>query len=261
MSFDLLSWIALATAVGVGAFVQAAVGFGFGIVATPVALGVIGSVEAIAVMVGVHLVQAVLVVPRVARDAPRRLLLTLMAASLIGMPAGLIVLGQLDLPTLRLVVGVSLLAFTAYLTWREFASRSAPTVARDAAIGAGGQSPALTTVAASAGAIAGGLTALLVMPGPPVAILGGWLRMSPQTFRALMLTFMSFCYVATAALFAVVGRATHDVMLTTAILAPVVAVATLAGGALSGRLGDQRHRAAILLICALSGIYALASAL
>jgi len=252
-----LAWTALAIAVSAGAFVQASVGFGFGLVATPVALAAIGSAEAIAVLIGAHVVQAVMICPRLLPDAPRRLLIVMVVGALVGMPLGLLVLDGLDIAALKRIVGISLLAFTAFLFWREISQQPASLTTDVGKTNA----PDVATLSASgiAGLFAGSLTALLVMPGPPVAILGGWLRLPAERFRSLILSFMGVCYVASAALFAVNGRMTSSVMVTIVWLAPAVALATVAGLMLASYLSGRRHRFAVLALCTVSGLYALAS--
>ena len=117
MEFD--SFAAMALAVMLGAGVQAAIGFAFGLIAAPVLLVVIGSGAAIQVLVVVHLVQSLMLVPRLWHLADRRILITLMLASVIGFPIGLLVFLSLDLTALTLAVGISLILFALLLAARE----------------------------------------------------------------------------------------------------------------------------------------------
>ena len=121
MEFD--SFAAMALAVTLGAGVQAAIGFAFGLIAAPVLLVAMGSGAAIQVLVVVHLVQSLMLVPRLWHLAPRKILVTLMLASVVGFPIGLLVFLSLDLTALTLAVGISLMVVARYLRLSSGASR------------------------------------------------------------------------------------------------------------------------------------------
>ncbi|HUS97223.1 MAG TPA: sulfite exporter TauE/SafE family protein [Hyphomicrobiaceae bacterium] len=237
-----------------GAAVQAATGFGFALLAAPIYLTAMGSSTAMQVLVAVHLVQSAMLVPGLWRQAPRRLLVLLCAGGIFGFPVGLAVFLSLDLKTLTLVVGITMLAFSALLAARELRwLRFGPPDGSEARA----SGPAII----GAGGIAGLLTAVLVTPGPPVIILNGWLRLSKDQSRALSLTFFAFCYVAVAAMHTIWGGMTLASWKLAAMLSPLVIVGTLAGDAFAKRLSEAKFRLFVLAIAGLSGCYALLSGL
>ncbi|MGI9408940.1 MAG: sulfite exporter TauE/SafE family protein, partial [Hyphomicrobiaceae bacterium] len=237
MEFD--SFAAMALAVTLGAGVQAAIGFAFGLIAAPVLLVAMGSGAAIQVLVVVHLVQSLMLVPRLWHLAPRRILVTLMLASVVGFPIGLLVFLSLDLTALTLAVGISLIAVALLLAAREAGYLHMADIRPD-------KVPRWAT--ATTGVVTGILTAVLVMPGPPVMILNGWMRMPKDESRALSLTFFAFCYVMTTLLHMTAGGMPLSAWTTVAYLAPFVVVGTLIGTRVAAYLSEGWFRFLLLVV-------------
>ena len=252
MHLDVGTFAIIALAVTVGAGAQAAIGFAFGLIAAPVLIVAMQSGAAIQVLVVVHLVQSAMMVPGLWRQAPRRLIWLLGAGSVIGFPLGLLVFVSLDLPTLTLVVGLSLVLFSAMFALRETGYLHMKEVQPDAV-------PSWVLVAT--GVATGFLTSVLVMPGPPIMILNAWMRLSKDVSRALSLTFFAFCYVMVTLLHATLGGMPASAWQIAAMLAPFVVVGTLAGKALAPHLTEAWFRLAVLVVAAVSGGYAVWSAL
>ncbi len=243
---------ALIVATGLGAAAQAATGFGFAIIAAPVFLWVFDSTAAIPILVALHVVQSILLVPRVWHAAGRWHLSRLVMGAGIGCPLGLWLLTGADTRQLKLGVGVTILAVLGLLLWRH--RRLAGSSATDAA------SDISTASTMTAGCAAGALTALLVMPGPPLMV---YFLRHPQAAaatRALTLTFFAICYVAVTAANVTLGLLDGRSIAVLAILAAPVALGTLAGWSLARRIDDRHMRNIMLALLALSGIGALASA-
>ncbi len=249
---DVESFAVMALAATVGAGVQAAIGFAFGLIAAPVLLVAMQSGAAIQVLVVIHLVQSLMMVPRLWRQAPQRMLALLTLGSLFGFPLGLAVFMSLDLTALTLVVGVSLIIFSGMFALRETGHLRIAELPPEAL-------PRWSLLLT--GLVTGFLTAVLVMPGPPVLILNAWTRLSKDVSRALSLTFFAFCYVLATVLHATVGAMPASAWSTAALLAPFVVVGTLVGAYMSERLSEARFRLAILCVAAVSGAYAVWSAL
>lgn len=247
---DTEAFIVMAVAATVGAGVQAAVGFAFGLIAAPVLLVAMNSSAAIQVLVVIHLVQSAMLVPKLWRQAPRSLLVKLIIGSLFGFPIGLAVFMALDLRALTLTVGFSLLAFAVLLVLRETGRLKVASISHE-------KLPTWSTIVT--GAATGFLTAVLVMPGPPIMVLNAWTAMEKELSRALSLTFFAFCYVMVTAMHATMGGMPASAWVTAAALAPFVIIGTLVGARLSSRLSEGRFRAAILCIVVFSGIYAIAA--
>ncbi|MEZ5842403.1 MAG: sulfite exporter TauE/SafE family protein [Hyphomicrobiaceae bacterium] len=246
--------IALATAAFAGAFVQAATGFGFALIAAPAFLWLMSSTTALQVLVAIHVVQSVMLAPRLFAFAPRRLLIWLVLGSLIGLPLGLWLFLSLDLRALKLALGVTMLAFAALLVAREHGLLDRLARPKDVEV-------VPRWIVAVAGAAAGFLTAVLIMPGPPVILLAAWLGLPKLESRALSLTFFTVCYVIVTAMHASSGTMTAATWYLVFVLSPAVAVGTLAGNRLAAGLSERRFRYAILAITGLSGVAALLSVL
>ncbi|HRD78122.1 MAG TPA: sulfite exporter TauE/SafE family protein, partial [Hyphomicrobiaceae bacterium] len=243
---------ALGAASFVGALVQAATGFGYAILAAPVFLWAMNSTRAMAVLVGLHLVQSAMMVPRLLQHVDRRRLGLLAAGALVGCPLGLAILLRLDLSVLKIAVGIVILLAAALLIAREIGL-----------IGARPRSeasprPALT---GATGIASGLLTALLVMPGPPLMLLAAADRLPRDVTRALSLTFFALCYAFVTALYTASGTFDREAALVTLLLAPTAALGTLIGARAANALGESRFRAAVLTLLVLSGAGALAAGL
>ncbi|MGI9522689.1 MAG: sulfite exporter TauE/SafE family protein [Hyphomicrobiaceae bacterium] len=249
---DPATFVVVAAAITVGAAVQAALGFAFGLIAAPVLLMALQSGTAVQVLVVVHLVQSIMLVPGLWRSAPRALLRPLIASSLIGFPLGLLIFLHLDLTTLTLAVGLSLVVFSLLLSAREAGWLEFSAVAPE-------QLPRWSLV--MTGMATGVLTALLVMPGPPVILLNAWMRMKKDVSRSLSLTFFAFCYVMVTLLHATAGAMPYSAWLTALSLAPFVVAGTIAGQCVAARLSEGRFRIAILVVALTSGLYTTYSAL
>jgi uncharacterized membrane protein YfcA len=241
-----------------GALVQAVTGFGFAILAAPVFLWVLGSTTAIPILVALHVVQSAMLVPGVLAHAPRDELARLGAGALVGAPLGFLALGALEVRQLKIAAGLAILAVAALMAWR----RRKPPVRLDtgedtahAALGAASAASVAT------GAASGALTALLVMPGPPLMVHLMRRPILPETARALSLTFFGACYVGVLAMSLAAGQlAARDIMLVALLSAPV-ALATVAGRRLGPRLLGRHFVAVLNVLLVLAGLGALASAL
>lgn len=249
MDWSALLLLSLATFAG--ALVQAATGFGFAIIAAPVFLWVMNSTAAIAVLVALHVVQSAIVVPRLWPKASRWHLKRLALGAVAGCPFGVWLLTGMDVRALKLAVGVVILGVIGLLVWRECAAggRARP---------AGGKSSGGTTLAT--GVLSGALTALLVMPGPPLMVYFMRDRHAGDAVRALSLSFFALCYVAVTAAFALLGMLDGRALWMAAMLAPAVLLGTVAGLAAAGLFSDAELRLALLALLFLSGIGAIASA-
>lgn len=139
------------------------------------------------------------------------------------------------------------------LIWRELSTAAR---SRAAVAGSGTGRAAVVT-----GALSGALTALLVMPGPPLMVYFMRERHAPDAVRALSLSFFALCYVAVTAAQVVGGALGTGALLKVALLTPAVILGTLAGLALARHFTDWGLRMAILALLFLSGVGAIASAL
>ena len=244
---------AMAAATFVGALVQAATGFGFAILAAPVFLVAMNSPAAIPILVALHVPQSLMLVPGIWHRASRWHLKRLVLGAVFGCPVGLWLFAGANVRALKLTVGCLILAVIALLLVREGVARR-----RRHVVNAAGHGTPATLIT---GTIAGAMTALLVMPGPPLMVYFMGARQGADALRALSLSFFALCYVAVAAANIVTGQMPRASWMAVGMLTPAVIAGTLAGTTLGGRLSEAGMRLAILVLLFLSGAGAIASAL
>ncbi len=242
-----------------GAVVQAATGFGFAIVAAPLFLVAMNSHAALQVLVVVHLVQTMMMLRGVWPLVPRRIFKALVLGALVGSPLGLLLFMRLDVNGLKLAVGVLILLFTSLLIAREAGWFARKPAARPSDEGvAEGEASALGYLT---GAASGAMTALLVMPGPPLMLHLSHAPLAHANARALAVSFFGLCYLFVTALNTFWAGMGDGVWWLALGLAPVVYAGTLIGLRLSRYLTQGAFRAAVLVLLVLSGVGAILSAL
>lgn len=242
-----------------GAVVQSATGFGFAIVAAPMFLVAMNSHAALQVLVVVHLVQTTMMLRGVWSLVPMHLLKTLVAGALIGSPIGLLVFMRLDVDALKLTVGVLILLFTTLLIVRELGWLSR--MPADHASGDTRDEGAPRPLATLTGAVSGAMTALLIMPGPPLMLYLSHAPLPHARARALAVAFFGLCYLLVTALNTFWAGMGDGVWWLALALAPVVYVGTLTGLRLSRYLTQGGFRVAVLVLLVLSGLGAILSAI
>ncbi|MDX2155197.1 MAG: TSUP family transporter [Hyphomicrobiaceae bacterium] len=244
----------LAAGAAAGALIQAATGFGFAIIAAPVFLGVLESTTAIPILIALHIVQCVMVVPPAWSRAPRRELGRLVIGAAAGAPLGFLLLGHLDVRQLKLAAGSVILIAAALIAARRL-------LPPPAAIPATQDGGARRGAAIATGAAAGALTALLVMPGPPLMIHLMCRPVAPDEARSLALTFFAVCYVAVLGLSLAAGKLGVAEWRLIGLLALPVVVGTVMGRGLARALADRYFAPVLNVLLVLAGLGALLSAL
>ena len=225
------------------AFVQGVTGFGSALVAMPLLAPVVGVREAAALVALLSLaVNFALLLPA-RRELPWRRVAPLLAGSLAGIPAGVLLLAGTDPRLARGLLGISLVA-TSLAMLR----------ARHPTIGPG-KGPALAL-----GAIAGLLGGAFNINGPVVTLYAaarGWGR--EETHPALQLYFLASGLLIVA-LHGVAGVTSRQVLLASAVSMPALGLGSIAGWAVHRRVSEERYRRLLLLTLLASGAAFLAAA-
>lgn len=250
---------ALAVVSFLGATVQAATGFGFAILTVPFFLLIMGSLAAIQVTAVTNLALSVMLVPLLFRDAPRSLLLALIAGSIVGFPAGLALFRAADLASMKLLVGGFITAFALLLTWRELLS--APGDGEEEGEPDGQPFVSRPVAEFGVGAASGLMAAALAMPGPAVMLYLAMRRPGKRISRAVTLTLFGFSYGAVSILHTIWGGMDAGTWLLALALVPFVLAGAFAGSKAVRHLSEGRFRAAVLAILLASGLYAMWTAL
>lgn len=256
MELTAIGLLLLAAATAAGAFVQAATGFGFAILAAPIFLAVIGSTTAVPILVALHIVQSAMLVPRIWPDVPGGAFRALLAGAALGCPLGLVLFRALDIGHLKVAAGAVILLAAALLAVRRRRSPDLQTPPPRDTGTANARAAGIVT-----GLLSGALTAVLVMPGPPLMVQLMQQPLPPTAARALSLAFFAACYVAVLVLYLATGALDRGAWWTVLVLAAPVALGTLAGRGFAARLADRHFIAALNVLLVLAGLGAIASAL
>ena len=228
--------------IGFAAVTQSIVGFGYALLVVPVLTVLLGPKVAVVASTAVGAVLVAWNAWRWCHDIRWREATTVSAAALVAMPIGLAVLTHANDQTLRAIVGITILVFTVWL-WR------------------GLHLPQGRRTEVVAGFTSGALAASVGTNGPPVVIAFQAVGMEPAPFRATL----QFCFFVQAtvafALFWSRGLVVADVGSTFVVGMPAAVIGALIGDRIAPRVHQGPFRAWILVLLALSGVLALASAL
>jgi uncharacterized membrane protein YfcA len=244
--------VAVAVVVLLGAAVQSATGFGFALVSGPALFALLEPAEAVTALLVLGVAVNVLVVAGRAAGGSVRWpdLARVVVAAVPGLVGGALLLGVVPKPVLQAVVGVGVLLAVALQVWR----RPAPPgpVPRRAPHGS----------AVAVGLLVGVLTTTTGTNGPPLVL---WLerrRLAPadarRTISAVFLALNVLGAVALAAVGHGAGAARPALL---AVLLACAVAGHVAGAGLFRRMDPRRFRVAGLVLCAVAGLAAIASAL
>jgi uncharacterized membrane protein YfcA len=247
---DLLDWAGLAATTSAAALLQAASGFGFAVLATPLFLLFVDPPRAIQLVIIITTTLSLVVLPGLWRAIVPGLLLRLGLGSLAGLPIGLIAFRQANPILVRALVGGTILAFAVLLGWRRRHGAGETS-------GPFGVRPGLEV---ATGAVSGIATALVGMAGPPVLIYLLLAGAPPRTVRATLLSFFALVYAATVATHAVTIGIHTQTWLSAGILIPFAFLGGLAGRPLGDRLNADVFTILAILLLGGAGLYTLAAA-
>ena len=247
---SLFDWAGLAAVTFGAALLQAAGGFGFAVVATPLFLLIIEPAHAVQLVIIMSSVLSVVILPRMWRSIAPRLLLRLTGGSLFGLPLGLLAFRHSDPRLVRVAAGIIVLAFAVVVAAMRLGAR-------------GGRRRTLAMTRSrdlTAGAVSGAATALAGMSGPPVLIYLILVEAPPRTVRATLLAFFAMIYLATLAAHALTIGVPEQTWLTAGILIPFALIGGFIGRPLGDRLGADAFAFLAIGLLGATGLYTLAAA-
>jgi uncharacterized membrane protein YfcA len=247
---DLLDWAGLATTTSAAALLQAASGFGFAVVATPLFLLFLDPPRAIQLVIIITAALSLVVLPGLWRAIVPGLLLRLGLGSLAGLPLGLIAFRHADPILVRVLVGATILTFAALIGWRRRHGPGEPS-------GPFGARPGLEV---ATGAVSGIATALVGMAGPPVLIYLLLAGAPPRTLRATLLSFFALAYAAAVATHAVTIGIPAQSWLLAGGLIPFAFLGGFAGRPLGDRLSANAFAILSILLLGAAGLYTVVAA-
>jgi len=224
------------------AFVQGVTGFGSALVAMPLLAPVVGVREAAALVALLSLaVNFALLLPA-RRELLWRRVAPLLAGSLAGIPAGVLLLAGTDPRLARGLLGVALAATSAVMLR-----------ARHPTIGPG------TGPALALGLVAGLLGGAFNVNGPVVTLYAaarGWGK--EETHSTLQLYFLASGLLIVA-LHGVAGITSRQVLLSAFLVLPVLVAGSLVGWAVHLRVSEERYRRMLLITLFATGVVLIAA--
>jgi uncharacterized membrane protein YfcA len=234
--------VVIAATLTVAAGIQVTMGFGFALIAIPIVAVAEDPKVAVVLITAVGVPMTLWNTYRWRRNLRVREMLTVAAASLVGMPLGALVLTRAPDRALTFTIGVVVLVLTAWL-WRGLRLPSGP------------------KTEISAGAVSGALATSTGTNGPPLVIAFQATGMERDPFRATLAGCFLVQGVVAFCIFWANDLVTHDVGRAFLVGMPAVVAGTIAGERLSARMHGRAFRAAVLGLLALSGALAVAGAL
>lgn len=249
---DPVSFAGLAAIAFLAATVQAATGFGFAIMALPFFLLIMGSLSAIQVTAAINFAISLVLMRRLLKGAPLRLLGHLIAGSIAGFPVGLMAFRAADLTGTKLVVGILITVFAVMLLLREVQLRSNDSLSPRAD---STSFEPLMIPEFGVGFVSGAMAVALAMPGPAVVLYLLLRHAGKQVSRAATLLLFAFSYGAVSLVHTLWGGMSGETWLLAAKLLPFVVGGAFAGHYATRFLSEKHFRTIVLAILIASGIY------
>jgi uncharacterized membrane protein YfcA len=234
--------IAIAVVIGVASATQSIVGFGYALLVVPCLTVLLGPKVAVVASTAVGTALVAWNAVRWRTDVRWPEALTVSLAALCAMPIGLVVLTRTDDQTLRVVVGVTIVVFTLLL-WKGLTLPRG----RRTEVGAGFTSGALATSVGT--------------NGPPLVIAFQATAMEPAPFRATLQVCFLVQGAVAMALFWSQGLIVTDIGWVLGVGIPAAAIGALLGDRIAPRVHAGPFRSAVLVLLAISGSLAVASAI
>ncbi|MDZ7729191.1 MAG: sulfite exporter TauE/SafE family protein [Dehalococcoidia bacterium] len=228
---------------GLAAVVQSLTGFGFGLLIVPPLVLILGPRDAVVLSNVLATGLAGLMLLRLYRDVEWRTGSLLLLCSIVGMPAGFVVLVSLDARVLQVLIALSVIVFTIVLV-RGVTLGSRPTMAGTAV----------------AGVLAGVLRTSTSMSGPPIVLYLQGAGMASAEFRATLAAFFFASGALAVALFAVEGTLDAGLGLSGIVTIPAVLAGLEAGGRLYRHVSEERFRSLVFAVLIASALAAIAGA-
>jgi len=220
-------------------------GFAMGLVVSGVWLHMITPVQNALLIVLCGLVTQGSGIWRVRHSLNWRAVLPFIIGGAIGVPAGTALLASVDRDTLRLTMGVLLIAYSLYSLLRPAIVVKRGGIAADTGVGV-------------ANGLIGGLTGL----GGPIITIWCQLRGGPKDAqRAIFQPVMFSTFLMSAVSYVFAGAYTLETMKLYALALPALVAGIWCGIKLYGKLDDAAFRRVILLLLLASGISLIVPAL
>lgn len=232
------------------ATVQAALGFGFGLIAVTGFVVLFNSAQAIQLVIILTFAMSLAHYPKLRLNKTKGILKPLIFSCLLGFPVGLWIYTNIDLSVLKLLIAIVLIGLCGHSLYKLFrpgesTKKAVKSTAKDRL--------KITAI----GIVSGAMATSLAMPGPIVMLYLNQQNLDKDKVRALMTGFFVFAYSG-ALIFQwlFVGIQTST-WINAAWLLPFALLGTYVGHLLSKRISQHFFQNLVLGILFLSGLFML----
>jgi uncharacterized membrane protein YfcA len=238
MYFEIPDGVApVLAAVFLGGVAHGATGFGFSLMATPIAAATLGMGTAVPMM---NLLSIILTSMNLYANRKGLLwneAIRLMLASLPGLACGVLLLRMGDPELVKRLLGIVLLGYAIYALVREIRTRGVamPPVPQPR--------PVLNALAGFSAGFFGGSCAA---DGPPVVVYGNLQHWPKERFRAVLQAFFLFNGIMLTTINFFAGYLNERIVMLVVCVLPGLFVGSLIGNLISGRLEPNRFRQCVL---------------
>jgi uncharacterized membrane protein YfcA len=230
--------VVFAVVVAAGSLFQGLLGFGSALIAAPLALVVVDKATAVPALGIAGLVLNALLLISIRGELRGRVLVSLVVSSLLGMPAGVLVLKQVPTGGLQVAAGALSIGFALLIARTSPQERTVP-----------GATPV-------AGVLSGALSTSTSMGGPPVVLLLAHGGVERDQSRMTLAAFFLCSSLVSMAVFGAGGLLTPSALEFGAAALPGATVGGLVGHRISARVPQRHFRRIALVAVGITGLTA-----
>ena len=255
-------WIFAGLIVFVASVSQAAIGFGFAVVATPFLLLVFNSRDVIQMSIILSFLIAIILTPRIKDQINPDMLKRLIIGSLIGVPIGLLFFAYVSLDILKLTVSIVILTLTFFLVSKWYAAKEKTfEVGEDPAPFSPSfinwlKEPAQRNEIL-VGLCAGALTTSVGMPGVPLALYFAMNNTRKDVARSTTLAFFIVVYIFSMVSQALTVKISLPVLISSGYLIPAAVAGIYFGHILFDKIDQKMFQISTNIILIITGFYML----
>jgi uncharacterized protein len=242
LSVGAAAWICCAFVLG--SFAQAVSGFGFALVAIPLASLVVSPTDAVVIQTLASCLLSLVMAWNYRHDTDRVVLRSMLSGVIVGIPIGMVVASSVSDRALRFGVGVAVIVAALSIATGFRIKTSRP-----------------NQVNAVAGVVSGVLGATTGTNGPPLVVTMAGQDVAPATFRANLQAAFAVSNLILVPLFIAAGKVTRIGLVGVAIALVPTLVGRVVGERVFARLDPTRFRRVVLGMLFLAGTVAIVKAI
>ncbi|GHB43724.1 UPF0721 transmembrane protein [Pseudovibrio japonicus] len=240
-----MEWTFLILTTFFAATLQAATGFGFGLVGVTIFVILLQSTSAVQIVIIVTFAMSVFHWLKIRSHAPDHLVKKIMLGCMVGYPIGVLIFSNFDLYALKLSVALLILVVSAQNLFEILKTRRG---------GTPNFLPMRGRHFAGVGAVSGIMASALAMPGPPVIAYLAQCELDKNAIRATVITCSTFSYGVALILQASFIGIDTTTMTTSAILIPIALIGTLFGDYIARFINPTLFKNIVLVVLLFSGL-------